>query len=337
MGHILADYIDPVTLTGYARTAVADWDANRFTLSGILPEKLVNDLDFRFSRGSSALLDAATFRSYDTESPIAKRAGKVRVSGELPPISRKIRLNEYDRLKLRNADSDIVSEIYGDARNLAGMIGARLEMARGEALYTGKIILNENGVSATIDFGRTAGHTVTAGTLWSVVASADPIADLVTWRDTYIATNGVRPGSMLISSTTEGYLLRNAAIRNMFASLVGSPSRVSVAQLQAVLADYGLPPYSLYDVQVSVNGSATQVIPSNRVVMLPAGGEPLGETFFGVTAEALEIPGVASAGAAGIVAMNMKDTDPVAVWTKAAAIALPILANPDLTFAATVA
>lgn len=338
MAHLLADYVSPADLTGYARTALSDFDQNRFTLSQILPAKTINDLDYRFTRGGGGLLETATFRTYDAESPIGKRAGKVRVTGELPPISRKIRLGEYDRLKLRGLDAGIVDATYDDAETMVSQVAARLELARGEVLYTGKIILNENGVSATVDYGRAAGHTVTAGTPWSTVASADPVTDILAWQATYLAANGVRFGSMLISSAIEGYLLRNAGIRTTFASLAGSPNRVTKDQLAGLMQDYGLPPYFVYDAQVSVNGTPTSIVPANRVVFLPPGGEPLGNTFYGVTAEALELPGVAGSGSeAGIVAAQYKDVDPVAVWTKAAAIALPVLANPDLTFAATVA
>lgn len=338
MANLFNDYIQPADLTGYTRAAVADWDANRFVLSRFLPEKLVPDLDYRFTRGSSALMDAATFRTYDAESPIGKRPGITRVTGELPPISRKVRLGEYDRLKLRGLDGSIRTAILDDAKILAGSIAARMEMARGEALYTGKILLNENGVVATVDFGRAAGHTVTAGTLWSDTANADPISDLIAWRDTYLTTNGVRPGSFMISSTTEGYLLKNVKIRALFANNVASPFRLSTEQISSVLQAFGLPSYFLYDAQVSVNGTPTRVVPANRLVFLPAGDEPLGETFYGITADSLELPGVAGTGEEpGIVASVWKDTDPVAVWTKASAIALPVLANPDLTFGATVA
>jgi hypothetical protein len=39
----------------------------------------------------------------------------------------------------------------------------------------------------------------------------------------------------------------------------------------------------------------------------------------------------------GIVAGSYEDEDPIALWTKASAIGLPILANPDLSMVADVA
>lgn len=338
------DYITPAELTGYVREAVADYDRNQFSLARWLPRNEVDDLQYRFTRGGEGLIDAATFRAYDAESPIGARPGVTRVTGELPPISRKIRLGEYDRLRQRRDTGAIRNAILSDAERMARAVAARLELARGEALYRGQLSISENGVVATVDFGRAGGHTVAPGTLWSTVATATPLADLISWRDTYINTNGQAPGALLMSTTVLGYLLRNAEIRALAASTAGTPSIVSQTTVNAVFAAYGLPPIEVYDAQVRVNGSATRVIPVDRVVMLPAPGNPdspdsseLGATLHGTTAESLEPEFGLSGAEPGIVAGAYSTKDPVAVWTKAATIGLPVLVNPDLTFTADVA
>lgn len=338
------DYITPAELTGYVRAALADMERNQFTLSRWLPRRPVDDLLYRFVRGGEGLTEAATVRSYDAEAPIGARPGLTRITGELPPISRKVRLSEYDRLRLRRDDQGIRTAILSDAERMARAVAARLEMFRGEALYRGQLVISENGVVATVDFGRAAGHTVSPGTVWSTVATATPLADLISWRDTYIATNGVAPGAILTSTTVLGYLLRNAEIRAIAATTAGTPSIVSQATVNAVFAAYGLPPIYIYDAQVKVAGSATRIIPADRLIMLPEPGSPdnpdgndLGATLLGTTAESLE-PEYGLAGEEpGIVAGSYSTKDPVAVWTKAAAIGLPVLANPDLTLAADVA
>lgn len=336
--YLNSDYIAPADLTGYARAALADLEANQFTLSQWLPSRNVDDLTFRFTRGGEGLTEAATFRAYDAESPIGARPGFSRVTGELPPISRKIRLGEYDRLRQRNAPGEITTAIEDDATRMVRAVAARMELARGQALYTGTVVLNENGVIATVDFGRNAGHTVAAGTVWSTTATATPLADLLTWQSTYVTTNGEPPGVILTSTRVVNFLLRNAEVRALLATVAGTPSIVSRDALNQVFGAYGLPPIMVYDAQVRVNGVATRVIPDDRVLLLPATGTDLGATLYGTTAESLE-PGyglVAGEGP-GIVAGAYSTEDPVAVWTKAAAIAIPILVNPDLTLAADVA
>ena len=340
-----SDYITPVELTGYVRAALGDLTVNQFTLSRWLPNNPIDDLEYRFTKGGDGLVEAATFRAYDTESPVGSRPGLTRVTGELPPISRKIRLGEYDRLRQRRADAAIRNAILDDATRMTRAVAARLELARGEALYSGKLVLNENGVIATVDFGRTAGHTVTAATVWSDPA-ADILGDLLTWRDTYNATNGEDPGAIVTSRTVMGYMVRNAGIRDLASTMAGTPSIVTEAALQATLDAHGLPPIQRYDAQVRVGASATRVIPADRLVMLPAPGDAndpastqLGATLLGTTAESME-PGYGVADAAeqpGIVAGAYVTQDPVAVWTKAAAIGLPVMANPDLTLCADVA
>lgn len=342
--YLHTDFVTPTELTGYARAALADLQVNQFSLARFLPNREIGDLMYRFTKGGEGLTEAATFRAYDVESGIGSRPGLTRVAGELPPISRKIRLGEYDRLRMLRDDGQIRNAILDDATRMVRAVAARMEMARGEALYTGKIVLSENGVIATVDFGRAAGHTVSAGTPWSTIATATPLADLLSWRDTYVTANGVDPGLLLTSRRVMGYLLRNAEIRALAATVAGTPSIVTEAMVGQIFAAYGLPPFELYDAKVSVAGSATRIIPDDRAIFLPAPGSPddpegtdLGATLLGTTAESLEPDYGLEGEQPGVVAGAYSTKDPVAVWTKAAAIGLPILANPDLTFAADVA
>lgn len=344
--YLNTDYILPAQLTGYVRAGLADQPVNRFALAQWLPNRTIDDLDYRYTKGGEGLIEAAQIRAYDAESPIGGRPGLTRVSGELPPISRKIRLGEYDRLRQRqDPNATIQVGIMDDAMRMARAVAARVEMLRGEALYTGKLTISENGVIATVDFGRAAGHTVTAGTPWSTVASATPLTDLLSWITTYIAANGVEPGAIITSTRVLNYMLQNTALRGLLAANGVTPSLISRQALEALFSAYGIPPLYVYDTQVNVSGAATRVIPDDRVVLAPAPGDPndwesndMGATFWGTTAESLEPAyGIESGEAAGIVAGAYHTEDPVAVWTKAAAISLPVLANPDLTFCADVA
>jgi hypothetical protein len=341
-----ADYIDPASLTGYARSAMADLQVNRFTLSRWLPNNVIDDLMYRFTRGGEGLVEAATFRSYDTESPVASRPGVTRVTGELPPISRKIRLGEYDRLRQRRDPGFAVRNgIMTDAERMTRAVAARMELARGDALVNGTVTLNENGVIGTVDFGRTAGHTVTAGTVWTN-AAATPVTDLLTWRDTYVDTNGEEPGAILTSRRVVSLLMRNEEVRNVaFPSTSTQPAVISDEVVNRALAAFGLPPIYQNDAKVRVGNTATRIIPDDRLLFLPAPGDgmdpestDLGATLWGTTAESLEPDfGIEEGEEPGIVAGAYSTKDPVAVWTKAAGIGLPVLANPDLSFCADVA
>lgn len=334
--YVYTDYVSPDELTGFARAAAQDLEVNQFTLSRWLPASEVDDLQYRFTRGGEGLADAATYRAYDAESPIGSRPGVTRVTGELPPVSRKIRLGEYERLRQRRLNEAIGDAIMSDAERMTRAVMARVELARGQALVTGAVSISENGIVASADFGRSPGHTVTAAASWAT-ATTDIIGDLSTWRDTYVATTGEEPGAILTSRQVVGYMLRNEAFRQLSASVAGTPSIVTQVALNATLDAYGLPQITVYDAQVRVDGTATRVVPADRLLFLPAAETgALGGTLYGTTAESME-PEYGLAGAEpGIVAGAYATKDPVAVWTKAAAIALPVLANPDLSFCADV-
>ncbi len=333
-----SDYVEPVVLTGYARAALQDQNENLFRLSQYLPDNNIDDLEYRFYKGGEGLVEAATYRAYDAESPIGSRPGFARTQGELPPLSRKIRLGEYDRLRLRQARDRIVTGIQTDAERMVKAVAGRVELARGQALVEARVTIDENGVKAQVDFGRKASHTVTAGTVWTDTANAHPLLDLLAWQDVYVASNGEQPGSILMSRQVFNLLLRNAEFRSLAITNGFTPALISADAVRSTLAAYGLPNVEINDQQINTAGGNTvRPIPANKVVMLPANPADLGATLWGTTAESLEPEyGIDAADAPGIVAGEYHTFDPVAVWTKAAAIALPILAQPNLTLTATV-
>lgn len=340
-----AGYIDPAELTGYVRQALADFQVNQFILSQFLPNQTIDDLDYRFLAGGQGLTDAANFRSYDTESTIGARPGVRRVTGELPPISQKLRLGEYDRLRQRREpDLAIVAGLESDAERVTRNIAARIELARGDALVNGSVTISENGIVATVDFGRPDACTVTPATVWTDATNADPIGDIIAWNQAYIALNGEGIGALVFSTSVLNNLSRSLKLRNLAATIIGAPSILSRSAISEVLSAYGLPPFVIYDAQTNVNGTPTKIVDPDKVLMLPAPvasddfeGTQLGGTFWGTTAESLEPEyGIDAGDQPGIVAGVYSDVDPVALWTKASAISIPVLANPQLSFVADV-
>lgn len=347
---MITDLIDPQELLGYVRSAQMEMDRNTFVLSNYLPNDNTpnGEIEFRWTRGNLRDQDAATVRAWDAEAPIAGRQGIERLMGEVLPVSRKIRLGEEERLRQRAIDRGLspqqntamIDAIFNDAENMARSVAARFELFRGEALEKATVTINENGVqSGTIDFGRKAGHTVTAGILWSSTGTATPVANMRAWVQTYIDSNGVAPGFALTSTAVISNLMQNAEIRALAAGPAGVPGIVTVDMVNAVFQAYGLPAFVPYDAQIRVAGVQTRPIAANKVILMPPVGEPLGATLFGTTAEALELAEarlIDQDQCPGMVAVPMKMQDPVSTWTLATAVGFPVLTNPDLTFTATV-
>jgi hypothetical protein len=334
------DLITPAELTGYARAALADRPENQRRLQEILPDQQVNDLMFRFTRGGGGLAEAAMFRAYDAEPKFGRREGISRVSGELPPIGQQYLLGEYDQLRLRNAGEEIRSLLLRDAARIARAIDTRFEFARAQALVEGRVVLEEDGVQAEVDFGRKTEHEVVPSVPWSTIATSTPIDDLQSWRDTYVDTTGETPGRMMTSTRVVNYLLRSAQVRSMVLPVGSTVTQIRRADLNAVLTDFDLPAIDTYDARaIDHLGVSRRFIPDDRVLFLPANGRDLGATMWGTTLEAQEPQyGIAPGDHPGMVVGAFKQSEtPIRVFTIGAAIGLPILGDPDYTLIADVA
>jgi hypothetical protein len=272
------------------------------------------------------------------------------VTGKLPPLSRKIVNGEYDQLRQRaNPDQNIRNALLSDAERVVAEIDMRLELARADALTNGTVTINENGIAGlTVDFSRDSLNAVTAPVLWSNHTTSDPIRDMLGWARYLRTKNGVRPGVTLMSEESVADLLENSTIRTMAANLAGTPTIVDRTTLDTILSRNALPPIEIYEVQYNSSGDPNNVTPApvldpDIVLMLPApvdpnsvNGGPLGGTFYGITAESLDPRFNLSGAEAGITVGNYNNDDPPGVWTKASALALPVLANPDYSFKAVV-
>lgn len=333
------DLVTPAELTGYSRAALADYEVNRPSLSAWLPNEFVQDIVARVTRGATGMVDAAEFRAYDAETPIGGAPGGSRVTFELPPLGKKERVGEYDQLRQRNADTPdlVINALEKVAARRVRSVADRVEVARGQVLTTGKVTISENGFTAEADFGRAGGNAFTVGTAWSTAASATVLADLQTAADLYRDANGEDPGAIVMSTRAVNYMMKAAELRNFQQTLAGTPNVVTRTTVNTILADYNLPGVTIYDRKVQIGGVATRVTPDDRVYLLPApaatpDGTDLGATFWGTTLEAA-FPEyqIGATDRPGIVVGAHREDDPAGVWVRANAIAMPALANPNLS------
>ena len=331
----LLSEIEPDTLTGFARAALRDYESNQFGLGKYFPPQQIQDTMVTFGTGGGGLANSAVFRSYDAEAPIGQRETIAKKSLEIPPISEKLWLTEYERDRLMNNNDAMIADVYNDAATLMRGISARMEVARGRALQDGSLTIDENGLTLTADFGRAAGHEVAAGTTWAT-STTDILGDILSWMDTYNDTNGFLPGGIVTTRTVVGYMLANDGFRNLAFFGGTPPSRLSTAELNSQLADREIPPIEINDSKVNVAGSSTRIIDVDSFVFTPPGDGAAGATVWGTTLEAVENLQLQGSEAPGVVSVLMRQEDPISYWTLAAAKGLPILGNPDLTFKADV-
>lgn len=344
------DLVEPVELTGYARARLEDYERQQNgSLASYLPNEFLNDIVARFDVGQTGLQPVAEFRSYDAETPLGSLPGTQRVTIELPPLGMKMRVSEYEQLRARGNLTNVLlrTSVERITERLVDAISDRMEYERGYALENAALLIDdETGFKQSGDWGRDASHEVDAdtgsGVYWNDVANADPIVQLLTWRDQYIATNGFPPGSILTSTKVFGYLQRAASVRVLAGSLAGAPQIVSIETVNGVLSSYGLPPVTLYDRQVNFKGTVQKVLEDSFLYLLPSaggtvGGVKLGATYWGATLESSEPEyGIGELDRPGIVVGTWKSRDPIAVWVHSAAIGLVALGDANLTLRALV-
>lgn len=346
-GALWVDAIEPATLTGYAREALEDVERRKGSLVSYLPNEFVPDIIAQFEVGGTGLLPVAPFRSFDAETPLGKTQGRQKVFLSLPPIGQKNRISEYDQLRQRDGDTRntvVLNSVLTLTRNIVTAISTRLEVARGQALETGELDIDENGFIQGMDFERDASMEVAAtdngGDFWDD-PDANIIDQLTGWSDAYDDLNGEKPGALLLTDRSQlAALLRNKDIRNLYSSLVGAPSIVNRQAVDQVMATYGLPPIDFYDRNaVFDKGDGVtkkqRILSPNKAFFLPAPGQSveqagLGGTYWGQTLEADEADyGLEPDELPGIVSAVWKTRDPIGLWVHANAIALVALGDAN--------
>lgn len=343
------DLVEPVELTGYARARLEDYERNlNGSLVEYLPNDFLNDIVARFEVGQTGLQPAAEYIAFDTETPLASLPGAQRVMIELPKLGLKMSVSEYEQLRARGDTSNVVlrPSVERITERLVDAISDRLEYERGYAIHNAALLIDdETGFKQTGSWGRAAEHEVSAdtgaGVFWDDPA-ADPLEQLIAWKEQYIATNGFGPGSILTSTAVLSRLQRVESLRNLFASSVGSPTILTLDGLTSVLANHGLPPIRVYDRLVNFKGTVQKVLPPEFLYMMPApggtvGGVQLGKTYWGTTLEASEPDyNIETLDRPGIVVGTWKTRDPIALWVHAAAIGLAVLGDANLSLRAQV-
>lgn len=316
----------------------------------IMPERQINGVKYR-TRRTSRRVNAAKYRAYDAQTPIASREVKrIETEGMLPPLGQKYLVGELETILLaarRGQDaSELVQSLYEDTAAHTLSIRSRLELAVGDLLTDGKFTLSgENGLTIEYDADVPSANMPTAATAWTDPTS-DPITDEMAWLEVLRASGAPMPERVLTSYKARALLAGNDAYRAAYYGSV-NPSNTPTATLapnevDTVRARYNLPPIEIYDVQIPLDdGTMKRPIPEDRWIMVPPNRQQWGETQYGITAESIALttgdnPAIELEEAPGIIVTHGWQDDPVQVWTKGSAVAMPVLYVPDIHITAKV-
>lgn len=306
----------------------------------LFPEVKKQSLKFDMLTNASRTPVIASVHGFDTESEIGQREGQKKAI-ELALIKRKMQLKEEDIIALESPRNEaekqaLMKDVYKDIDSLIESVRARVEKMRMDAVATGKIILDENGLSAEIDYGVPDENK--AGAVDWDSETSNPINDITTWANQLDST----PERVITSNTILAKILAN---KNIVNALFGKDSTriATLGELNNYLEQLKLPKIYTYDKKYRKLGddgkyTKQRYFPENKFVMIP--GEALGETLYGPTAEEIRLqrdPSIDIKNIGKILAMIYEESvDPVSTWEKAVATALPALNCADEIFQATI-
>lgn len=158
--------------------------------------------------------------SFGAESPIVEHRGRAQASFQAAEFREKTLLSERDLQVVRKQGTAAELERAEDrmleiAAGLRMRLETRIEWCRWQMLF-GRLIINQEDVQYDINYKvPTEFKPVLTGTdLWSAIATADPIDDMLNWVDLY-RDEGQEPEYFMFNTAVFKLLLQNAKIREL--------------------------------------------------------------------------------------------------------------------------
>lgn len=281
---------------------------------------------------------AATVHALDTEAVIGSRVPFDKVSTEELLIKEKINLSE-DVARLTRGLSmkkdSLRNFIFDDVARMSERVVTRAELAKMDAIAKGKFIIDENNLDLHIDYGIPAGNYVSSD--WTD-PDADILGDIRTWYD--LATDqGVAPNIAITTNAVFRNIAQNKGIQKAIFGANGVGTLPSREQVNALLSSqfngltlttndqkYG----KIMTASDKTYVEPRRFFPEDTFVLTATGVDgTLGSGLWGVTPEELEQGGAFDTKRQNqFVTVTTWDTpDPVATWTKASGLFIPVLPN----------
>ncbi|MCX4885870.1 major capsid protein [Streptomyces sp. NBC_00847] len=331
-------------LTVFARTMYTP--ANYRLTREVVPETRIQGVRFR-TTSAKRRVNAAKFRAYDAPTALAKRqAERVVNEGMLPALGQTLPVSEMDQILLdvgHGSDTQrYLDLLYSDVERHVESVQTAQELAAGQLLATGTVDLP--GIGLDVNWNVPSANMPTASVLWDQ-PTATPLSDERAWIDYLIDSGAPAPKEVLTSRRARSMLASNAEYQIAFygQNAANNPgTTLSPPEVDAVRARYGLPPIVIYDVQVWNDDSYQRVIPDNKWILIPdVPASEWAQTQYGVTRESAKFtsgtnPALTREEAPGIVVVTKVEDDPVQIYTRGAAIGMPVLYVPDIHISATV-
>ena len=294
----------------------------------------------------------AQFHGFDTETQTTFRAPVDNHNIEKGLI--KVKINQSERLRalLRSGikEDQLFEYIINDGANLAEQVFTRSKVAKNELMATGQITIKENKLDLTVDYGVPADQKdeeidFGAGASTDVPSQIQAIVDAA--NDKGQPING-----MLLSSSNLTKIRQDTAVQKAINGNIGVGALVRKNDLADYLnEDFGLAQVITNDLQYGAehsigtdgrpNITTKRYFPTNKISFFST--NPSGKMGVGLWGDPPEVTvpsGLISAGSEPSVSpfvyvSQYIENDPVVLWTRASALFIPVLYNPNSLWIAT--
>lgn len=284
----------------------------------------------------------ATVHAFDTEAEVGTRPVFDKTEVEKLLIKRKINQTERVRQLTENgvyADDAVVRYIFDDMRLMAEAVKTRTEVAKMEVLSTGKMTIKENNLNLTVDYGvpsKNTGYQIDFGTDADIIGQIQTIADAA-----------AEAGNALTEIVCSNKLLRklasNKGIQTLIYGTVGAGTYAPANRISALFTElFGFGVITTNDLRYktqTASGKETtkRFFPEDKMAFLSNGtANSFGVGLWGVTPEEAEYGQYGEKSASQFITITQWATpDPVAVWTKASGLFIPVVPNPNGLYIAT--
>ena len=338
MARVLEELIDERELLDFSQNFSV---VRNYMGSSLFPDRKTQYIEAEYTRlaVNGNLPAIAMVHAFDTEAHIGERIPFEHVTAEQLLIKEKINQTEAIRRITRGMKMDNVKNyVFDDVARMAERVVARVELAKMQALTTGKLTIAENGISGVnVDYGVPAENLVT--TDWTDTANADIIGDLKEWR-TIARDNGVQPNLVITTEKVADLIMANTAIQKAIFGVNGAGILPTMDQVNTLLRSHVGVTITTNEERYAVYGKGTDGVtsitqarffPEDTLVMVSTGADgSLGTGLWGVTPEeeAQGNPFDTKREQQYVTVTQWSAPDPVAVWTKASGVFLPVLPNP---------
>lgn len=293
----------------------------------------------------------AQFHGFDTEAQTT-----VRVPIDSHNIEKgliKVKINQSERLRqlTRNGvqnESQLYDYVIRDGVRLADQVVTRSKVAKNEMLATGKITIKENNLNLTVDYG-----VPSANLAYTIDLSAS--ADIASQVNTIVAA-ARNKGKVITGMYTSSYVLskmrNNTGLQTLINGNIGAGALLRNQSLRDFLNDeFGIAQVITNDLtyalpaRIGSNGrpqiTAKRYFPKDKITFFAT--NPAGRIARGLWGDPPEVDvarfgnmDVSGATNSPYVTISQwTEKDPAVLWTKASALFMPVLFDPDSLYVAT--